>query len=200
MRFHSSREWPDLPTAAPAPRSLPAAGRPPRRLSADRSLLRQDNASPPPAPPTQLPPCLERRNRCTTRSILERTTGSAAHSERQLSAIRAELDQQRRFRIEQLDELAVDAAEAVAAGDEPRLQVTYALRLAAESALTAIDAALRRLEEGSYGTCERCAEPIPWERLDVLPMTGLCSDCQFRAESGKCDLPRRGPTRSARTV
>ena len=105
----------------------------------------------------------------------DRTARSAALVEPQLSAIRAELDQQRRFRTEQLDQLAVDAAEAVAAGDEPRRQVTYALRLAAGSALTAIEAALRRLEEGSYGTCERCAEPIPWDRLEVLPMTGLCT-------------------------
>jgi DnaK suppressor protein len=124
---------------------------------------------------------------------LKRTTGSAAHSEHQLSAIRAELHQQRRFRIEQLDELGVDAAEAVAAGDEPRRQVTYALRLAARSALAAIDAALRRLDEGSYGTCERCAEPIPWGRLEVLPMTGLCTDCQFRAESEQSNGSRRHP-------
>ena len=94
---------------------------------------------------------------------------------------------------EQLDELAVDAAEAVAAGDEPRRQVTYALRLAARSALTAIDAALRRLDEGTYGTCERCAEPIPWGRLEVLPMTGLCTDCQFRAESEQSNGSRRYP-------
>lgn len=121
---------------------------------------------------------------------LERTT---AHSEHQLSTIRAELHQQRRFRTDQLDELAVDAAKAVAAGDEPRRQVTYALRLAARSALTAIDAALRRLDEGSYGTCERCAEPIPWGRLEVLPMTSLCTDCQFRAESEQSNGSRRHP-------
>lgn len=121
---------------------------------------------------------------------LERTT---AHSEHQLSTIRAELHQQRRFRTDQLDELAVDAAKAVAAGDEPRRQVTYALRLAARSALTAIDAALRRLDEGSYGTCESCAEPIPWGRLEVLPMTSLCTDCQFRAESEQSNGSRRHP-------
>ena len=121
-----------------------------------------------------------------------------ALSTQQLSAIRAELDHQRRFRTEQLDELAVDTTAAVAAGDEPRLQVAYALRLAAISALTAIDAALRRLEDGSYGTCERCAEQIPWERLEVLPMTGLCTHCQFLAESSQSNVPRRGATRSPR--
>jgi DnaK suppressor protein len=124
------------------------------------------------------------------------TTRSAAQSVRQLPAIRAELDQQRRFRTEQLEELAVDAAEAVAAADQNRLQVTRVLTLAAESALSEIDAALQRLVEGSYGICERCAEPIPWERLEVLPMTRLCTPCQYLAESGRSPRSRNGQTRS----
>ena len=124
------------------------------------------------------------------------TTRSAAQSVRQLHAIRAELDQQRRFRTEQLEELAVDAAEAVAAADQNRLQVTRVLTLAAESALSEIDAALQRLVEGSYGICERCAEPIPWERLEVLPMTRLCTPCQYLAESGRSPRSRNGQTRS----
>ena len=114
----------------------------------------------------------------------------------QLPAIRAELDQQRRFRTEQLEELAVDAAEAVAAADQNRLQVTRVLTLAAESALSEVDAALQRLVEGSYGICERCAEPIPWERLEVLPMTRLCTPCQYLAESGRSPRSRNGQTRS----
>jgi DnaK suppressor protein len=124
------------------------------------------------------------------------TTRSAAESVRQLPAIRAELDQQRRFRTEQLEELAVDAAEAVAAADQNRLQVTRVLTLAAESALSEIDAALQRLVEGSFGICERCAEPIPWERLEVLPMTRLCTPCQYLAESGRSPRSRNGQTRS----
>jgi DnaK suppressor protein len=124
------------------------------------------------------------------------TTRSAAESVRQLPAIRAELDQQRRFRTEQLEELAVDAAEAVAAADQNRLQVTRVLTLAAESALSEIDAALQRLVEGSYGICERCAEPIRWERLEGLPMSRLCTPCQYLAESGRSHPSRDGQTRS----
>jgi RNA polymerase-binding transcription factor DksA len=40
-----------------------------------------------------------------------------------------------------------------------------------------IEAALDRIEKGSYGTCVRCGEPIGEERLDVLPATPLCRDC-----------------------
>jgi len=124
------------------------------------------------------------------------TTRSAPDFERQLPTLRAELDQQRHFRTEQLQELAVEAAEAVASGDQNRLQVARVLTLAAESALSDIDTALKRLADGSYGVCERCAESIPWERLEVLPMTRLCTPCQYLAEFGRPNRVRRGHTRS----
>jgi DnaK suppressor protein len=38
-----------------------------------------------------------------------------------------------------------------------------------------IDAALRRMDAGAYGTCEECEEPIAIERLKVLPYTRLCA-------------------------
>jgi hypothetical protein len=56
-------------------------------------------------------------------------------------AIRSQLVQQRRLRLQQLEELRLDAAEAHATADEPRLQVIGGLRLAAESAVWEIDAA-----------------------------------------------------------
>jgi DnaK suppressor protein len=120
---------------------------------------------------------------------------TAGLSWRQLPAIRADLDQQRRFRSEQLEELAVDAAGAMATADQNRRQITRVLTLAAEAALSEIDAALQRLEEGSYGICERCVEPIRWERLEVLPMSRLCTPCQYIAESGRSNSLHSGQTR-----
>jgi RNA polymerase-binding transcription factor DksA len=38
--------------------------------------------------------------------------------------------------------------------------------------------ALRRMAEGSYGTCERCTTTIPLERLEVLPHARFCVPCQ----------------------
>ena len=119
---------------------------------------------------------------------------------RQLAAIRADLDQQRRFRSERLEELAVDAAEAMATADQNRFEVTRVLTLAAEAALSEIDAALQRLEEGSYGICERCAKPIRWERLEVLPMSRLCTPCQYLAESGRSNSVHSGQTRSGSII
>ena len=96
--------------------------------------------------------------------------------------------------------LTADAAEAATAADGDRLQVTHILLVIAESALDEIDAALQRLEQGSYGICERCVEPIPWERLETLPMSRLCTSCQYVAESGRSNSLHRGQTRSGNRI
>ena len=117
------------------------------------------------------------------------TAGMPAPAAAQLAAVRTELEQQRSFRVEQIGEVEVDAAEALAAGDDARLQVTRSLFMAAEAALQEINAALARLDHGTYGTCERCHQPIPIERLEVLPTSRSCTPCQARSELGRV---RRG--------
>ena len=44
--------------------------------------------------------------------------------------------------------------------------------------LTRMDEALRRLRDGTYGTCEECGREIDEERLRVAPYAGRCIDCQ----------------------
>ena len=39
-------------------------------------------------------------------------------------------------------------------------------------------AALRKIDDGSFGACERCGEPIAEKRLDALPFARYCIDCQ----------------------
>lgn len=41
-----------------------------------------------------------------------------------------------------------------------------------------VDRALRKMDEGTYGSCERCGKPISPERLDALPYSTLCVDCK----------------------
>jgi DnaK suppressor protein len=48
--------------------------------------------------------------------------------------------------------------------------------------LAAIDNALQRLDLGSYGTCAKCANPIPPRRLEVYPFATLCVPCQSEAD------------------
>jgi RNA polymerase-binding protein DksA len=53
-----------------------------------------------------------------------------------------------------------------------------------ERLLQAIDAALGRIEDGTYGTCSNCGQPIGEERLEALPWTTQCIDCKRREERG----------------
>ncbi len=46
--------------------------------------------------------------------------------------------------------------------------------------LAQIDAALRRLAEGSYGRCERCGQPIGAARLAARPVATSCISCAGR--------------------
>ena len=50
--------------------------------------------------------------------------------------------------------------------------------------LAQIDRALARLDEGSYGVCERCGKPIAEERLQARPWATLCIDDQRLADRG----------------
>ncbi|MDH5305967.1 MAG: TraR/DksA family transcriptional regulator [Myxococcales bacterium] len=43
--------------------------------------------------------------------------------------------------------------------------------------LAQIRAALARLDDGTYGVCTRCEEPIEFKRLEVLPFAATCVDC-----------------------
>jgi DnaK suppressor protein len=49
--------------------------------------------------------------------------------------------------------------------------------------LKQIHRALVRLENGTYGTCEGCGKKIPVARLNALPYTSLCIECQREMES-----------------
>lgn len=46
----------------------------------------------------------------------------------------------------------------------------------------AIDEALKRIEDGTYGNCPQCGRQIPKKRLDAIPHTELCIACQAKNE------------------
>jgi DnaK suppressor protein len=47
--------------------------------------------------------------------------------------------------------------------------------------LAAVDAALARIDAGTYGRCTACGKPVAPERLEALPWAALCIDCQRAA-------------------
>jgi DnaK suppressor protein len=45
-----------------------------------------------------------------------------------------------------------------------------------------VEAALKRIEDGSYGLCQTCGNPIPRERLEALPFADQCVSCKSRKD------------------
>lgn len=63
-------------------------------------------------------------------------------------------------------------------------EIDYTLEETDERVLKAVDAALHRIEEGTYGTCVSCGKPISDERLEARPWAELCIDCARKASRG----------------
>jgi RNA polymerase-binding transcription factor DksA len=54
-----------------------------------------------------------------------------------------------------------------------------------EAELADVDRALRRLDEGTYGTCEACGSPIGDDRLEAMPAARFCVLHQSEAEANR---------------
>jgi DnaK suppressor protein len=63
-------------------------------------------------------------------------------------------------------------------------EIDYTLEENAEHVLQAINEALERIDEGTFGTCRRCGKPIAEERLDAIPYANRCIDCKRLEERG----------------
>ena len=56
------------------------------------------------------------------------------------------------------------------------------LREREQKLLNKIDATLERINEGTYGICQSCEDPIPYPRLKARPVTTLCIECKTLEE------------------
>ncbi|TWT66810.1 General stress protein 16O [Posidoniimonas polymericola] len=63
-------------------------------------------------------------------------------------------------------------------------EFTLSLMETEGEALTEIENALVRIEEGAYGKCDDCSGVIPKTRLNALPFAPLCVKCASARESG----------------
>ena len=122
-------------------------------------------------------------------------TGADAWTKKELSAVRAELEKEARELRGEID----DAEEQTAAlkrdagsegtGDEAdagskTFEREHEMSIAANSRdlLLQVERALARLDEGTYGRCENCGNPIPKARLQAFPRATLCVSCKQREE------------------
>jgi len=72
-------------------------------------------------------------------------------------------------------------SQAAAASQVFAQQRDLALRDRDQQHLALVDAALAKLDAGTYGTCKSCGRPIAPERLEAIPWAANCIDCQRTA-------------------
>jgi DnaK suppressor protein len=101
--------------------------------------------------------------------------------EQRLEALRVEAQGESELPVSEVESSPLDRATVRLLND---LTLEAAGQRAAEAQL--LRQALARIEDGSYGECEECGQPIGVSRLLARPEARLCIACQTRAE-------RRGP-------
>lgn len=109
-----------------------------------------------------------------------------------LASLREELVRQRDELRREIEEHGADPEtdEVTFEGDagfsdrshstEERSRVIAVVR-ALRSNLHDVDLAIAKIDAGSYGSCERCGNPIGAERLEAIPWALLCIDCKRKA-------------------
>lgn len=100
----------------------------------------------------------------TLRDELERMVASSKDA----SAV-VELDQTRVGRLSRMDAMQAQAMASASAQRRAGM-------------LRNIAAALKRLDDGEYGLCRRCDEPINPKRLEIDPTVLYCVDCASQSE------------------
>lgn len=113
------------------------------------------------------------------------TPRSRTLTDAQLSAYRSMLEEQWRYQLGDIAELSEDALIVGEVDDEDGARtgeqlLNQRLVAAARQQLRETEDALARLDDGSYGACGSCGEPINPERLEILPAARLCVACQAR--------------------
>jgi DnaK suppressor protein len=106
------------------------------------------------------------------------------------SDARTALEAERQRLVDELGEAIVApgqmtyGSQAAAASQVFAQQRDLALRDRATQQLELVEAALARLDAGTYGACQRCGRPIAAERLGALPWAANCIECQGAIDRG----------------
>jgi RNA polymerase-binding protein DksA len=94
---------------------------------------------------------------------------------------RGALQEERDQLLHQLSDLGVDIAYDENFADSGQVAAEQgenrALISQLEETLIAVERALAKLDEGTYGQCENCGKPIGEARLEAMPATRYCIDC-----------------------
>ncbi len=102
--------------------------------------------------------------------------GLREHLSDMKSKLLSEIDSELRAEREGNKDEGMDTYDL--ASEERDREINFILSDREQVKIKQIDDALERLDEGSYGVCESCGLEIAEERLQAMPFTRLCRDCQ----------------------
>jgi RNA polymerase-binding protein DksA len=85
---------------------------------------------------------------------------------------------------DEVDESPLDNHLAETASVTIDREIDYSIEESETRVLAAIDSALGRIADGTYGRCERCGREIEQERLEAIPYATLCIEDKRRDERG----------------
>jgi DnaK suppressor protein len=102
-----------------------------------------------------------------------------ARLEREIETLEAELAQSLEDASE---ESPYDQHMAETAAATLDREIVLTLEGNAQAAIAHIDRAMQKLDDGSYGRCDRCGLPIGEDRLRAAPFANLCIECKRREE------------------
>lgn len=121
----------------------------------------------------------------STRVTQTRTTAETERIRAALAARRDELREEYGQHLAEIAELQRDRLTDSAGDDQAdtgsktfEREQGISLANSILDRITQVERALERLDEGSYGWCERCADAIPVERLAAFPSATLCVRCK----------------------
>jgi DnaK suppressor protein len=115
------------------------------------------------------------------KKVLKKQAGTSFH-EKKLLEMREDLVElvHSKQELDLTDQEVGDEADAATQSAEREL--LFELSDNERQQLDAIEAALRKIETGSFGQCEGCSKPIPAPRLKAMPQARYCVQCQARFE------------------
>ncbi len=115
------------------------------------------------------------------RKVMKKQAGTAAH-EKKLLEMREDLMNlvHHKQEVDMTEQEVGDEADAASQSAEKEL--LFELSDNERQTLDAVEAALRKIETGSYGKCEGCGKLIPAPRLKAIPHARYCVQCQARFE------------------
>jgi RNA polymerase-binding transcription factor DksA len=114
------------------------------------------------------------------------------HQRRVLS--RALVEEERRLSALQADAVATEAQTRRAQGTNDLGELSQllvervnggSLEEQTKARLAEIEAALSRMDDGSYGRCAHCLQPIDRERLEALPAVAFCASCKASRDGAR---------------